>query len=65
MHATAVNTLLQMECPKIVYISCNPATLARDVEMLSAKYRLDKLQAVDMFPQTNHIEAVSLLTLKS
>ncbi|MCO6461158.1 MAG: 23S rRNA (uracil(1939)-C(5))-methyltransferase RlmD [Saprospiraceae bacterium] len=64
MHANAIHTLLRLECPKIVYISCNPATLARDVELLSVKYNLDKLQAVDMFPQTNHIEAVSLLTLK-
>jgi len=64
MHGDVVNTLLQLECPKIVYISCNPSTQARDIQILSEKYNLDKLQAVDMFPQTNHIEAVALLTLK-
>ena len=65
MHGNVVETLLKLECPKIVYISCNPSTQARDIQLLSEKYELDKLQAVDMFPQTNHIEAVALLTLKS
>ena len=46
---------------RIVYISCNPSTLARDVKILTdLGYRLEKLAAVDMFPQTHHIEAVSL-----
>lgn len=64
MHERVIDTLLQLECPKIVYISCNPSTQARDVAMLSTKYNLEKLRAVDMFPQTNHIESVALLTLK-
>lgn len=64
MHTGVIDTLLRLECPRIVYISCNPSTQARDVQLLSVKYKLDKLQAVDMFPQTNHIESVALLTLK-
>ena len=64
MHADVVNTLLNLEAPRIVYISCNPSTQARDIAMLSEKYELTKLQAVDMFPHTNHIESIALLNLK-
>lgn len=64
MHEDVVNMLLQLEAPKIVYVSCNPATQARDVALLSEKYRLDKIQPVDMFPQTYHVENVVRLTLK-
>ena len=64
MHEDVVNTLLQFEAPKIVYVSCNPATQARDLQLLSEKYHVAKMQPVDMFPQTHHIENVALLTLK-
>ncbi len=64
MHEDVVNTLLQLEAPRIVYVSCNPATQARDLELLSAKYDIIKIQPVDMFPQTTHIENVALLELK-
>jgi 23S rRNA (uracil1939-C5)-methyltransferase len=64
MHEDVVNALLQAEVPKIVYVSCNPATQARDVALLSEKYKLTKMQAVDMFPHTVHIENVALLELK-
>lgn len=64
MHEDVVNTLLQCEAPKIVYVSCNPATQARDLLMLSEKYQVVKIQPVDMFPQTHHIENVALLKLK-
>lgn len=64
MHADVVKMLLQLEAPKIVYVSCNPSTQARDLVLLDEKYRLDKIQPVDMFPHTHHIETVSLLTLK-
>lgn len=61
MHEKVVEQLLAMEPRKIVYVSCNPATQARDLEMLSAKYRIARLQPVDMFPHTQHIENVAEL----
>ncbi len=64
MHGDVVKTLLDMPVPKIVYVSCNPTTQARDLQLLSEKYAIEKIQPVDMFPQTYHIESVALLTLK-
>ena len=64
MHADVVAQLLKVEAPRIVYVSCNPATQARDVEMMSAKYDVVKLQPVDMFPHTAHVENVALIELK-
>ncbi len=64
MHEDVVKMLLKLEAPKIVYVSCNPATQARDVAWLSEKYSVDKIQPVDMFPQTYHVENVVRLTLK-
>ncbi len=61
MHAKVVETLLQLQAPKIVYVSCNPSTQARDLSLLSEKYDVIKVQAVDMFPHTHHIESVALL----
>jgi 23S rRNA (uracil1939-C5)-methyltransferase len=65
MHEKLVIKLLEMEAPKIVYVSCNTATQARDLALLSEKYQVEKVQPVDMFPHTHHIECVVLLTLKS
>ena len=65
MHEKLVIKLLEMEAPKIVYVSCNTATQARDLALLSEKYEVVKVQPVDMFPHTHHIECVVLLTLKS
>lgn len=65
MHPKVVDQLLEIACPKIVYVSCNPATQARDLEVLSAKYEIVKSRAVDMFPHTHHVENVVLLKLKA
>jgi len=65
MHPKVVDMLLQLEAPKIVYVSCKPSTQARDLNLLKEKYEVLKVQAVDMFPQTPHIETVALLKLKS
>ena len=56
--------LLKIEAEKIVYVSCNPATQARDLALLDVKYTVKKVQPVDMFPQTHHVENVVLLELK-
>lgn len=64
MHPDVVKTLLQLESPKLVYVSCNPSTQARDLNLLNEKYEVRKIQAVDMFPHTHHIENVALLELK-
>ena len=64
MHEKLVIKLLEMEATKIVYVSCNTATQARDIALLSEKYQVEKVQPVDMFPHTHHIECVVLLTLK-
>lgn len=64
MHEKAVRFLLDLAAPRMVYVSCNPATQARDLALLSEKYRVLKSQAVDMFPHTHHIENVVLLELR-
>ncbi|MFZ4426161.1 MAG: 23S rRNA (uracil(1939)-C(5))-methyltransferase RlmD [Saprospiraceae bacterium] len=65
MHPDVVGMLLELAPPKIVYISCNPATQARDLNALSEKYETLKARAVDMFPHTHHIENVALLQLRA
>lgn len=62
---TALETILNIEPKKIVYVSCNPASLARDLKTLEEKYKIEKLAICDMFPFTHHIETVTLLTLKN
>ena len=64
MHQDVVDMLLKIEAKKIVYVSCNPATQARDLGWLDSKYKVTKVQPVDMFPQTHHVENVVLLELK-
>lgn len=64
MHPGVVKMLLELEAPKLVYVSCNPATQARDIQLLSEKYQVDRIRPVDMFPHTHHIESVALLNLK-
>ena len=60
----SLELLLKVEPKKIVYISCNPATLARDIAVLNEKYKLEKVQHVDMFPYTSHVECCSILKLR-
>lgn len=64
MHQVMVEKLLEIEAPRIVYVSCNLATQARDLQLLDKKYKVLKIQPVDMFPHTHHIECVALLELK-
>jgi 23S rRNA (uracil1939-C5)-methyltransferase len=61
MHADVIKSIIESEASRIVYVSCNPATQARDVELMAEHYRLVKTQAVDMFPHTSHIENIALL----
>lgn len=65
MHQDVVEKLLQVHPERIVYVSCNPATQARDVELLSEKYDVTRVQPVDMFPQTHHVENIVLLAAKT
>jgi 23S rRNA (uracil1939-C5)-methyltransferase len=65
MHNDLVKKLLEISAPLIVYVSCNPATQARDLQLLSESYDVTALQPVDMFPHTHHIENIAQLTLKS
>jgi 23S rRNA (uracil1939-C5)-methyltransferase len=64
MHLSVVEMLLKLEAPKIVYVSCNPSTQARDLALMSEKYDVVKVRPVDMFPHTYHVENVALLHLK-
>ncbi len=64
MHPEVVDMLLRLKAPKIVYVSCNPATQARDLAAMKDVYQIEKVQPVDMFPHTHHVENVVLLTLK-
>ena len=61
MTGKLIGTLLEIPADRIIYVSCNPATQARDLRLLSEKYRVDKVQPLDMFPHTQHIENVVLL----
>lgn len=64
MHPDVIRQLKELKTGRIVYVSCNPSTMARDLQLLSDIYRVEAVQPVDMFPQTWHIEAVTTLTLK-
>lgn len=64
MHEDVVNVILNAEPKVIVYVSCNPATQARDLQLLDVKYRVTDIQPVDMFPHTQHVENVVRLELK-
>jgi len=59
-----IETILKLKPKKIGYVSCNPATLARDLSRLSEMYNIEKLNLVDLFPWTSHVESVCVLKLK-
>jgi 23S rRNA (uracil1939-C5)-methyltransferase len=61
MHEDVVKTILNAASKKVVYVSCNPATQARDLALMEPQYRITRIQPVDMFPQTAHVENVVLL----
>ena len=65
MHEDVVNVILNAGPKRIVYVSCNPATQARDLALLDTKYRVTKVQPVDMFPHTQHVENVVQLVLRT
>ena len=62
VHASVIEGLLEILPEKIIYVSCNPATQARDVALLSEKYEVTAVQPVDMFPHTHHVENIICLT---
>ena len=62
MHPDVVKTILNAAPDRIVYVSCNPATQARDLQAMDAEYKVAEVQPVDMFPHTPHVENVVLLT---
>lgn len=64
MHPDVVDQLVKLDVNRLVYVSCNPSTMARDLNILKEFYEVEKIQPVDMFPQTYHIEAVAKLTRK-
>ena len=65
MHPAVINVILNAHPERIVYVSCNPATQARDLQLLDASYKVTKVQPVDMFPHTPHVENVVLLEARS
>ena len=64
MHEDVINVILNAAPRRIVYVSCNPATQARDLQLLDVKYKVTAVQPVDMFPHTHHVENVVRLELK-
>ncbi len=64
MHKDVIAAILKTSARRIVYVSCNPATQARDIDLLNDRYRLVKSQAIDMFPHTHHIENIVVLDIK-
>ncbi len=64
MHKNVVKQILDMAPAKIIYVSCNPATMARDLGMMKDNYKVLEVQPVDMFPHTYHIESVARIERK-
>ena len=64
MHPDVIKVIMNAAPKRIVYVSCNPATQARDLQLLDPLYKVEKVQPVDMFPHTPHVENVVMLKLK-
>jgi len=64
MHEDLINQIIAIAAPRVVYVSCNPATQARDLALLDRAYRVTWLQPMDLFPQTHHIENIAVLELR-
>ena len=64
MHKKVVEQIIKIGAKRIVYISCNSSTQARDLSLLDEKYKVTNIQPVDMFPQTHHVENIVVLELK-
>ena len=61
LDPAALNVIREADCERVVYVSCNPATLARDLALLSDRYQIATIQPVDMFPHTTHVETIVLI----
>ena len=64
MHKKVVEQIMKIEPKRVVYVSCNSATQARDIALMDKKYKVTHIQPVDMFPQTHHVENIIVLELK-
>ena len=64
LDEVTINKMLELEVDRLVYVSCNPATMVRDMKMLEEKYEVKEIQPVDMFPYTSHVECVAVLEVK-
>jgi 23S rRNA (uracil1939-C5)-methyltransferase len=61
MHADVVKRIVESGAKRVVYVSCNPSTQARDLALMDEKYKVSRVRPVDMFPQTHHVENIVLL----
>ncbi|MBP3707313.1 MAG: 23S rRNA (uracil(1939)-C(5))-methyltransferase RlmD [Clostridia bacterium] len=64
LDESTINNILNLKVERVIYISCNPATMVRDLKMMEEKYEIKRIQPVDMFPFTSHVECIAVLTLK-
>ena len=64
MHKDVVKQVLELGADRMVYVSCNPASMARDLQMMEDNFRLEEVQPLDIFPHTYHVESVAKLTKK-
>ena len=65
MHKKVVEQILRIKAKRIIYVSCNSATQARDISLMKNLYDLKNIQPIDMFPQTHHVENIVVLEIKS